>query len=67
MILKAEISVIDDLEAFGESKWLAFWLKLFLFSDYAFRLWANAQQHQPVLICEKDTLIRSILQNRNWL
>lgn len=65
MILKAEISVRDDLEAFGESKLLLFWLKWFLFSDYARRLWANAQQHQPVLICEQGSLGRSILQNRN--
>lgn len=67
MILKEEISVIDDLEAFRESTLLLYWLKWFLFLDYASRLWANAQQHHPVLVCEQGSLVRNVLKNRNWL
>lgn len=59
MILKAETSVMGDLEAFRESKFLILWLKLFLFPDYACGLWADAQQHQVLFICDQGVLVRS--------
>lgn len=58
MILKAETSVMSDLEAFRESKFLIFWWKLFLFPDYACGPWADTQ-HQLLLSCEQGILVRS--------